>query len=132
MLINGISSMPFNVKNLRFPLSNTISRGMNFMPMICITQITSKLFHFGTDSLTTLSIHGSKLSSLPNNIFADLAILKTLTIHGNRIRVLQSTIFNGRIPLPLYVILLFAKDKKVRFFPYFLGVYYGATCSVLD
>jgi Leucine-rich repeat (LRR) protein len=44
------------------------------------------------------------LSSLPNNIFADLAILKTLTIHGNRIRVLQSTIFNGRIPLPLYKI----------------------------
>lgn len=68
------------------------------------TQIPSTLFHFGTDSLTTLSIHGSKLSSLPNNIFADLAILKTLTIHGNRIRFLQPTIFNGGIPLPLYKI----------------------------
>jgi Leucine-rich repeat (LRR) protein len=54
--------------------------------------------------LTTLSIHGSKLSSLPNNIFADLAIFKTLTIHGNRVRFLQPTIFNGGIPLPLYKI----------------------------
>ena len=65
------------------------------------TQITSTV-SFRNRLFDRLCIHGLKLSS-SDNIFRP-CIFKTLTIHGSRISFLQPTIFNGRIPLPLYKI----------------------------
>lgn len=56
-------------------------------------EIPISLFHFGTNTLTRLTIDGPLLSSLPNGIFDGLTVLKTLTIRGGNIRWLSNSLF---------------------------------------